>query len=423
MGLCEDDMQMYTTYGESTKSGSNAYIGAFGIGAKSPFAYTNIFNVTSYHEGMARAYSMFVEDGVPRMTKLGEGPTDEPSGLEVFFPVAVKDIDDFKKRAVLICALMVDEIEFLCVQDCWLAELDLEVKKYHWEPADYLGKGYATSNFLVDIQYNRDYLYIVQGNVRYEMDIYEVSEMLKYALGGEYNKLIAQIKSNFYITGFLRVPNGTFVPHPSRERLTFDELTKVILKDIFCKIYDWHINTVIDRILDGVKSYYDLYRRLQNVSKLVYGNAKILDFSIDNQNSSIGFSRIQSYDTWRKFNFAGVQIIGGNDKVYRFKSIPQLNMYGSKIDRIYYTTKYPLSGEYRYRILKDKIQSELKNVIILFGDISRVFTEDDKASFVDVQSLPKLTQQDLMNFKKRIDTSTKTGVRVSKEEISYICVT
>ena len=173
-GLNEEDMQMYTTYGESTKSGSNAYIGAFGIGAKSPFAYTNTFNVTSYNGGMARAYTMFVEDGVPRMTKFGEGPTEEPSGLEVFFPVSPKDIIEFKDKAVQICALMADKIEFVHAQDRWLSEFDLEVKKYNWQPADYLGSGFAISDFSVDIQLNHNYLYIVQGNVRYEMSSYEV---------------------------------------------------------------------------------------------------------------------------------------------------------------------------------------------------------------------------------------------------------
>jgi hypothetical protein len=421
-GLCESDMQMYTTYGESTKSGSNAYIGAFGIGAKSPFAYTNTFNVTSYHDGMARAYSMFVEDGIPRMTKLGEAPTEEYSGLEVFFPVSLKDIDEFKEQAILICALMADRIEFLQVQKSWLFDLDLEVKKYHWKPADYIGQGYAVSDLLIDINYNHNYLYFVQGNVRYEMSIHEVSEMLKYTLGKEYDKLTNRIKASFYITGFLRVPNGTFVPHPSRERLTFDEITKATIKDIFCKIYEWHIKVAVDRILEGVKSYYDLHRRLQESSKLIASNYKIINFSIDEQNLIWGSSKIENYNTWRRFNFSCVQIIGGGDKIFRFRSVPQLNMYGNQIERIYYTTKYPLSEEYRYRVLKDKIQSETKNAILLFGSISQIFTEDDKATFVDVQALPKLTQPDLLNFKKKIRTSIGTGTRVSKKEVSYLYV-
>jgi hypothetical protein len=221
----------------------------------------------------------------------------------------------------------------------------------------------------------------------------------------------------------LRVPNGTFVPHPSRERLTLDELTKATIKDMFCKIYEWHVNAVVDRTLEGVKSYYDLHQRVRDSTKLVAGNYKILNFSIDEQNLTAGPSKIENYDTWRKFDFPCVQITGGDDRIFRFKNVPQLNMYGDQIERIYYTVKYPLSEEYRYRVLKDKIQSKARNAILLSGNISRIFTEDDKATFVDVQALPKLTQQDLLDFKKRVEPSARTGIRVSKEEVSYLYVT
>jgi hypothetical protein len=414
-GLGEDDMQMYTTYGESTKSGSNAYIGAFGIGAKSPFAYTNTFNVTSYNGGAARAYSMFVEDGVPRMTKLGESPSDEPSGLEVFFPVVLKDIAEFRKKSIAICALMADKIEFMQAGGQWLAGFDLEVKKYKWDAADYLGTGYATCEIKVDTDYNQDYLFIVQGNVRYEMSTHEIVEMLKQTLGREYDKIVNRAKANFYITGFLRVPNGTFVPHPSRERLTFDEFTKAAIKDIFSKIYRYHVEDAIDRALNGVKSYYDLYCRTRNASRLISTNPRIVQFSNASQNIHSGARVIRNYADWLRFDFSCIQITGGNDKVYRFKNTPQLSIYGNRIERIYYTAKYPLSSEYRYRVLGDKIQSGVKNAIVLFGDISMVFTEDDKATFVNVQSLPKFISQNQINL-------TASEPRVTREEVSFLKV-
>jgi hypothetical protein len=419
LGLCEEDMQMYTTYGESTKSKSNAYIGAFGIGAKSPFAYTNTFNVTSYNDGMARAYSMFVENGVPKMTKLGEGPSDEPSGLEVFFPVAVKDIDEFKDKALEICALMADKIEFLQVSDRWMSNFNFEVKKYCWEDADYLGQGYKTCGLTVDFSSN-DYLYIVQGNVKYEMDLNEVSTMLKFSLGNEYTKMFKQINNDFYIAGFLRVPNGTFVPHPSRERLTFDDLTKESIKYIFEKIYKYYITDAVNRILDGVRSYYDLHCRIRNVSKIVSQSPRILNFSIDDHNNTIWPYTIANYDDWRHFDFSCIQIIGHRNNIYHFKRIPKMHMRGEEINRIYYVDKYPLSSDYRYRVLKDKIQSEAESAFIFPGSINNIFTENDKSTFINIRTLPKLTQEDLIAFKKTIGLSTTSGVRVTKEDVSFI---
>jgi hypothetical protein len=197
-------------------------------------------------------------------------------------------------------------------------------------------------------------------------------------------------------------------------------LTKESIKQIFEKVYKYYIVDSVDRILNSVKSYYDLHCHIRNVSKIVSQNPRIINFSIDNQNITTGPYTIHNYDDWRRFSFSGVQIKGGENSIYRFKGTPQMNMYGENINRIYYANKYPLSSDYRYRILKDKIQSEAKNAIILFGNISNVFTENDKATFTDVRTLPKLTQEDLIAFKKDHGLKTASGVRAAKEDVSFI---
>ena len=53
-GLNHNDMMtMYKTFFESTKNNSNDFIGALGLGSKSPLSYTSTFNVVSYHDGKA----------------------------------------------------------------------------------------------------------------------------------------------------------------------------------------------------------------------------------------------------------------------------------------------------------------------------------------------------------------------------------
>jgi len=422
LGLCESDMQMYTTYGESTKSKSNAYIGAFGIGAKSPFAYTNTFNVTSYHGGMARSYSMFVEHGTPRMTLLGEIPSDDPSGLEVFFSVAAKDIDEFRTKTIRICALMPNSLEVLNVPDIWREQFRLEIAKYRWNPAPHIGDGYMTSGLEVDINCKQDVLNIVQGNVAYEMHLHEISDMLKFSLGADYDKIKNYAGASFYIAGTLKVPNGTFVPHPSRERLTFDEITKETIKTIFSRILKNMITDAVDQTLSDVKSYYDLHIRLKGHSRLIAHNPRIKEFECGKPPSSqidTRVSPVRNYDDWRRSSFACIQVMG-EDKNFRFRSISQMSMYGDHIDRIYYSEKYPLSQEYRYRIICDKQKAESKNSIILTGKNSRLFTDRDIALFVDVQSLPKLTPQELAVYKKKTSVTASGGPRVTKEEVSFL---
>jgi hypothetical protein len=76
--------KVYTTYFESTRNNSNDFTGALGLGSKSPFSYTDMFTVVSYHNGTAYTYSAFKgEAGEPTVALMDERPTDQPNGLEI----------------------------------------------------------------------------------------------------------------------------------------------------------------------------------------------------------------------------------------------------------------------------------------------------------------------------------------------------
>ncbi|QJA43116.1 hypothetical protein [Phaeobacter phage MD18] len=93
-------MHMYTDLGHSTKEDTNDAIGKFGIGSKSPFAYTDNFTVTVYLDGTVRFYSAMIgSDGVPAIHLMGEQPTDEENGVEVAFPVENSDYGAFQNAA------------------------------------------------------------------------------------------------------------------------------------------------------------------------------------------------------------------------------------------------------------------------------------------------------------------------------------
>jgi hypothetical protein len=96
-GLSHDQvLNIYTTYFESTKTNSNDFIGALGLGSKSPFSYTDNFTVIAIKDGKKGVYSAFINnDGVPAVAVMGQDDTEEPAGVEVKF--AVTDRDDFRK--------------------------------------------------------------------------------------------------------------------------------------------------------------------------------------------------------------------------------------------------------------------------------------------------------------------------------------
>ena len=97
-GLSHEQVtNIYTTYFESTKTDSNAFIGALGLGSKSPFSYTDNFTVTAIKDGRKGIYTAFInEQGVPSIALMSDqGFCDEPAGVEVKF--AVTDRYDFGK--------------------------------------------------------------------------------------------------------------------------------------------------------------------------------------------------------------------------------------------------------------------------------------------------------------------------------------
>ncbi|MBU2515922.1 ATP-binding protein, partial [bacterium] len=87
----EDVMTLYTTYFESTKTETNDQVGSFGLGSKSPYAYTDNFTVTSFFNGKKTIYSMFKgEEGFPVVAVLNQTETEEDNGLEILMASKTK---------------------------------------------------------------------------------------------------------------------------------------------------------------------------------------------------------------------------------------------------------------------------------------------------------------------------------------------
>lgn len=95
-------VDIFTTFFESTKTGSNDFIGALGLGSKSPFSYTDNFTVVATQNGHKGIYTAFInEQGVPSIALMMSEDTDEPSGVEIKFAVAERyDFRRFQEEAV-----------------------------------------------------------------------------------------------------------------------------------------------------------------------------------------------------------------------------------------------------------------------------------------------------------------------------------
>jgi hypothetical protein len=104
-GLSHEQItQIYTTYFESTKTSSNEFIGALGLGSKSPFSYTDNFTVTAIQNGRKGIYSAFInKEGVPSIALMMQETTNDPAGVEVKFSVNDRyDFDKFRQEARIV---------------------------------------------------------------------------------------------------------------------------------------------------------------------------------------------------------------------------------------------------------------------------------------------------------------------------------
>jgi len=100
-GLSDEDVrEIFTTYFCSTKTSSNDFVGALGLGSKSPFCIVDSFTVKSFFNGTANLYSCYRdENGEPQVALLTSNDTDESNGVEVSMAIDEDMIQEFADEA------------------------------------------------------------------------------------------------------------------------------------------------------------------------------------------------------------------------------------------------------------------------------------------------------------------------------------
>lgn len=85
----------YISYGMSSKRDDLGQVGAFGLGAKAPLAYTSEFQVETVCDGELTSISIRREQDGP-VASLSTTSTDRPNGTKVTVPVREEDFGRFK---------------------------------------------------------------------------------------------------------------------------------------------------------------------------------------------------------------------------------------------------------------------------------------------------------------------------------------
>lgn len=250
-GLSEEDvLNLYTTYGQSTKQGSNDFIGGLGIGSKSPFALTEEFSVVSRYKGTATTYHCYKQKGLPVCTKLSTVKTDEHDGMTITVPFNVHNYASFCARAVHAFKAMSKE----------LVEVSYDTPVMYFED--------MFKN--VDIQFKHKNLVVYKGkeystefNIRMGQVMYKAP--MSWVTGSSYN---------YGPSVFLELPVGSVPIAASRESIEDCEASKEIvtkhLESIFKDYADQNIK-------DKYESEHLTYQTYYRVAKALKGSYKFLD--------------------------------------------------------------------------------------------------------------------------------------------------
>lgn len=209
-GLTPDAIiNVFTKYFESTKDDSNTTVGAFGLGAKSPFSYTDQFTVTSVTGGVKRMYSAYItESGVPSIVEMDSSPTTEGNGVEI--KLSAKR-DDYRKFANEVSS----QLRFFKVKPTILNRASFEFAS--------LNKDIVVLTDNISIANSGSGMYVIQGNVGYLLDTNQISEKLDTKDKDLINALYGSQVCLYFDIGEIGVT-------ASREGLEYNALTIASMK-------------------------------------------------------------------------------------------------------------------------------------------------------------------------------------------------
>lgn len=232
-GLTHDQViNIYTTYFESTKTGSNDFIGALGLGSKSPFSYTDNFTVIAIRDGIRGIYTAYISDqGVPSIAQMFTEETDDPAGVEVKFAVESGDFGSFKTEAQHVYRTFTMRPDITGNHDFVFLDYDYDEKDIIPGVHLYNNPGWSKTSVAI------------MGNVAYPIDKQVMAQSLPSELAYLFDKCDLMLEFNI----------GELDVQASREGLSYIPLTVKSITNKLQQLHD-HIYAEIEREAQSITS-------------------------------------------------------------------------------------------------------------------------------------------------------------------------
>jgi hypothetical protein len=238
-GIPKDKIgEIYGVYGNSNKKDNGEVTGGFGLGCKSPFAYTDHFEVISCNSGVKTIYQISKSSaqvgGKPGITPVVSIPSDE-TGLTVKVSIEYCDVSEF----------YVDVLRIVRCGEIKARVNDILAGVIPFSKG--INEFTLATRWLVSDAAKYDTVYIKYGHIIYPLPYnneYTAEQVHAESIVKKLQKLGNTILEEFVL--ILHAPAHTISVTPSRESLSMQEHTVKTVKELLQKF-----TTHVDRNIEG----------------------------------------------------------------------------------------------------------------------------------------------------------------------------
>ena len=326
LGLDADDVEnIISKYGKSTKREEANSLGMWGLGFKSPLAYSSTFYFVARKNGIERKYMMYEGEDVNTIDLLYESETTEGNGVKVIVPVKYSDYYSFKIKTK-------EQLAYFQNVYFNIPDIDNSFKILRTEH-------YQLSNISTD-----SYLHICLDDVYYPIDFAKLGiSSISFPVGLRFN-----------------LSDGIF-PTPNREAIRYtEESKKVILDKIelvateIIKLYNSQISEMNN--LKLIYDYYQGYNKSIELNGSKYSIENLIEYSKEKVKEP-NIEGIKNLDLKHLFRIL-------NDSLFKDWEV-KYTLYNNRISESKYNKEVYLSrlfGKQLYII--DNFSKNLKDYII-----------------------------------------------------------
>jgi hypothetical protein len=262
-------------YGASTKRDSNALMGGFGLGAKSGFAVSDEFFMTSYQSGQGVRVRLFKDNlNQGYIEVVDRFSTSEPDGVLVEVPIPSANLAELSEEA-----LYVDYPFFMGYSD---EELEVRVS------GSYVNRSVHSSKYFTPLELggnvvgwlgkeNEDNptMYALVGKVVYTIDFGHLSSLASSKKLDRTLKDEISVLKYFKRAKVIEVPVGSLDLPSSREEITYSERSLQTLSAIIGK-YTLLLQQYLQQKLHAQKTKEEVLKFLVQLELAEYVDARDL---------------------------------------------------------------------------------------------------------------------------------------------------